>query len=100
MTQDVHHSGAFLGQQVQGKMGPSSAFPVQEGFSREDLLPGGSPSHTCLPQLGPRFLLYRTCHMLIFPHYSLPFTSDFNPADFDYLQVSSEIKDLFEYIKR
>ncbi|XP_027737222.1 intraflagellar transport protein 46 homolog isoform X1 [Empidonax traillii] len=25
---------------------------------------------------------------------------DFNPADFDYLQVSSEIKDLFEYIKR
>ncbi|XP_074383966.1 intraflagellar transport protein 46 homolog isoform X2 [Zonotrichia albicollis] len=25
---------------------------------------------------------------------------DFNAADFDYLQVSSEIKDLFEYIKR
>ncbi|XP_063274136.1 intraflagellar transport protein 46 homolog isoform X3 [Prinia subflava] len=25
---------------------------------------------------------------------------DFNPADFDYLQVSSEIKDLFEYIQR
>ncbi|NXR24082.1 IFT46 protein, partial [Cinclus mexicanus] len=25
---------------------------------------------------------------------------DFNPSDFDYLQVSSEIKDLFEYIKR
>ncbi|KAM4757484.1 intraflagellar transport protein 46 homolog isoform 1-T1 [Cyanocitta cristata] len=25
---------------------------------------------------------------------------DFNPADFDYLQVPSEIKDLFEYIKR
>ncbi|XP_023797109.1 intraflagellar transport protein 46 homolog, partial [Cyanistes caeruleus] len=25
---------------------------------------------------------------------------DFNPADFDYLQVSSEIRDLFEYIKR
>lgn len=38
--------------------------------------------------------------MLIFSLYSLPFFSDFNPADFDYLQVSSEIKDLFEYIKR
>ncbi|XP_041314025.1 intraflagellar transport protein 46 homolog [Pyrgilauda ruficollis] len=25
---------------------------------------------------------------------------DFNPADFDYLQVSSEVKDLFEYINR
>ncbi|XP_014740122.1 PREDICTED: intraflagellar transport protein 46 homolog [Sturnus vulgaris] len=25
---------------------------------------------------------------------------DFSPSDFDYLQVSSEIKDLFEYIKR
>lgn len=38
-------------------------------------------------------------HGNLFPLLS-SFFSDFSPSDFDYLQVSSEIKDLFEYIKR
>uniref|UniRef100_A0A8C0ICL3 Intraflagellar transport protein 46 homolog n=1 Tax=Bubo bubo TaxID=30461 RepID=A0A8C0ICL3_BUBBB len=43
---------------------------------------------------------HRTHQMLIFAHLSLPFFSDFNLTDYDYLPVSSEIKELFEYIKR
>lgn len=38
--------------------------------------------------------------MLIFACISLPSFRDFSIADYDYLPVSSEIKELFEYIKR
>lgn len=56
--------------------------------------------HDCLAHLGPPSCLYRTYHTFIFARVSLLFFSDFNLADYDYLPVSSEIKELFEYIKR
>jgi len=73
---------------------------VQEAFLREDWLPGVSAFFVTLAQLGRGSCLYRTYHKLVFAHVPLPLFRDFNLADYNYLPVSSEIKELFEYIKR
>ncbi|XP_035744626.1 intraflagellar transport protein 46 homolog [Egretta garzetta] len=85
----------------QGKTWLGGGVRVQDGFLSEASLPRLSAAFTVvLRSWVPGSCLCRTYHKLIFACISLPSFSDFNLADYDYLPVSSEIKELFEYIKR
>lgn len=83
----------FFRLEAQGKTGHNSGLHVQDG------LPTVSASFMIVlhSQVPLPACIY---HSLVFTRVPLPFFSDFNLADYDYLPVSSEIKELFEYIKR